>query len=238
LRLRRKQNVLIAVAHCNRYKYDAGVVALPVINECTRVAFRWRIGSSGPTAVNVMHFGTASTDLDALNTALNANVSSAMWLHTVNLATVYELVMTPLDGTTATKLYTPTGAKWIGNYTGISYNLHTATVVSLRTQKRGRRYRGRLYLPFVAEDAATNGASTAAVTAGQTAWDTFRTSMATASFPLVVATYGHSLHRTKTSGGGYTLTPVTWPPEKTTVTSTTLEATFGTQRRRQSRIRA
>lgn len=210
---------------------------LPTINQCTRVAFSWRSGVSGPTAQNVMHFQTASTDTAALKTALDTNVTSPMWVGTASNCTIYQLSITPLDGQSATQIYQVSGSKWAGLGTPGDFSPATATVISLRTAKRGRRYRGRIYIPFQTEQYMASGTNSVAVTANQTAWDNFVAAMSTASFPLVIATYGHSMHRHKNQDGSYTITPVTWPADKTLVTTATVEAVYGTQRRRQSRLR-
>lgn len=184
-----------------------------------------------------MHFKGASTDTLALKNALDANASANMWIGTSTSTTIYELSITPLDGTSATIVYPVTGAKWAGTMAHSDYSPASAAVISLKTATRGRRARGRLFIPFQQEAAITNGTIPGALTTFQTAWDTFRTAMTTALYPLVIASYGHSLHKTKTSGGGFTMTPVTWTPDSYVVTSATIESTLGTMRRRQSRLR-
>lgn len=184
-----------------------------------------------------MHFSAASTDTLALKNAIDANVTTAMWQGCSLGTGVYQLSITPLDGSSATQIYSVSGTKWAGGGTAADYIPAAAAVVSLRTAKRGRRYRGRVYIPYPSETLCANGSFTATPSSAQTAWDAFRSAMATALFPMVVATYGHSLHRTKNPGGGYTLTPVTWTPDSTPVTATTVEQALGTQRRRQSRLR-
>lgn len=210
---------------------------LPIIDGAHRVAFSWRIGSSGPTAANVMHFHGASVDPDGLHTALVANITAGMWLTTFSGASIYQMTITPLDGAAATKVYAASGGNMTGQASGPDYIPAVASVISLRTNLRGRRNRGRIFLPFVSEAVASNGAYTLPVTAWQTTWNTFMAAMNTSLWPLHVASYGHSLHRTKTPGGGYTLTPVSWPPTSNAVTQLVVESTFGTMRRRQSRLR-
>jgi hypothetical protein len=210
---------------------------LPVISGVQRVAFNWRVGTSGPTATNVMHFKGASTDTLALKNLLNTTITTNMWFGVAIGTGVYEVEITPLDGTSATVVYPVSGGGWNGSLTATQHSPATATVVSFKTATRGRRARGRIYIPFQDEQVMNGGITTSSVTAAQTAWDTFRTAMATGTYPLVVASYGHSLHKTKTSGGGFTMTPVTWTPDSYPVTSIQVETTFGTQRRRQSRLR-
>lgn len=213
------------------------MVALPVIDGVHRVAIMWKYGASGPTAVNVMHFKGAAADPAGLWTALDANANANMWLQASSSMTAYQVAITPLNADGATQIFTPAGAKWAGVGTPGDYSPATAVVLSLRTAKRGRRYRGRLFLPFPTETNMTSGAYAAVIATQQSAWNTFRTAMTTATWPMHVASYGHSLHRTKNPGGGYTLTPVTWTPGSELVTAATIESAFGTMRRRQSRLR-
>jgi len=184
-----------------------------------------------------MHFFSASLDPDGLMSLLNTNVTTALWVGTVSSASVFSVAITPLDGAAATKVYAPTGAGWQGAVSSGEFVPAAAGIVSFRTDKRGRQYRGRLFVPFVAETVITNGSYTSPMTGGQAAWNSFRTAMKTAAFPLHIASYGHSLHKTKQAGGGFTMTPVTWAPHSTEVTATTVENTLGTMRPRQSRLR-
>jgi hypothetical protein len=210
---------------------------LPTINGIHRVAFSWRASASGPYAANVMHFYNASMDPDGLKTALDANVTTAMWAGCNNNVTCYQLTITPLDGTSATRLYTVSGSKWTGTGTASGIEPAASVVVSLKTANRGRRYRGRVYLPFPDEALVGDGSLTAATTTAQAAWDAFRTAMATASFPLHIASYGRSYHKTGGKGQPIVLTPVSWTAFSTAVTSITVEKVLGTQRRRQTRLR-
>lgn len=210
---------------------------LPTITGVHRVALSWRAGASGPYAANVMHFYGASVDPDALKTAIDANVTAAMWVGMTSNTVCYQLTITPLDGTSATRTYAVSGTKWTGTAASVGTSPASAVVVSLKTNSRGRRYRGRIYLPFADETYIAGGSLSVTPTAGQTAWDTFRAAMATATFPLHVASYGRSYHKTGGHGAPITYTPVTWAGFSTAVTSCTVETVLGTQRRRQSRLR-
>ena len=214
-----------------------GMAQYPVIDGIHRVAFKWKVTATGHLAVNVMHFKGASSDPAGLFAALNTNVTNTMWANIGTDGVITEVQITPLDSAqSATQVFAPTGAKWAGLATPGDYSPHTATVISLRTAKRGRQNRGRIYLPFPIEANMIKGTSASVATA-QTAWDTFRTAMTTGSWPLHVASYGHGMHRAKTPGGGYVITPVSWTPHSEAVTSLLVEPLFGTQRRRQSRLR-
>lgn len=213
------------------------MVALPNITGIHRVALTWRVGGTGPTAVNVMHFYNPAVDAVGLFNALNTNVTTAMWLGVMLNTSVTQVSITPLDGSSATQLFFPTGTKWAGTNASGDYSPATAPIISFKTAKRGRRYRGRLYFPFPAESVMGSGTNSIGVGTAQAAWDTFRAAMKTATFPLHIASYGHSLKRTKNPGGGYTLSPVNWTPGSEEVTSGTCETIFGTMRRRQTRLR-
>jgi hypothetical protein len=215
------------------------MAGLPIINGIQRVALLWKFGNTGQMAVNVMHFSTASTDTLALKNALDTNVTANMWLQTRTDAQITQLSITPLDGTSATQIYAVSGTKWAGpGATTADIMPQVTAVLSLRTSQRGRQNRGRLYLPWVTEDKAQSGAYTATFGTQQTAWDTFRTAMATALMPMHVASYGHSLHKHKDPNSGtITYTPVTWTPHSNAVVTGTIEAMLATMRPRQSRLR-
>lgn len=210
---------------------------LPTIDGIHRVAFSWRASLSGPFAANVMHFHGASSDPDGCKAAIDANVTSGMWPGVPTTCSVYQLAITPLDGSSATRLYPVTGAKWAGTATASGISPASAVVVSLKTAKRGRRYRGRVYLPFIDESAIAGGSLSVTPTAAQTAWDTFRSAMATSLWPLHIASYGRSFHKSGGKGAPITLTPVSWSAFSEPVTSCGVEQVLGTQRRRQSRLR-
>ena len=197
----------------------------------------WHITGSGATAVNVMHFHGASTDTLALKNLLDASVTAALWTHTVSAASIYQLSITPLDGTSATDLYSVSGTKWTGGTASVDFVPQVAAVVSLRTAERGRRRRGRAFIPFIGEQYISNGAITTAVSTAQAGWDAFLAAMTTGSYPMHIASYGHSYHKSGGHGGPITYTPVTWPADSRAVTRATYETMLGTMRPRQSRLR-
>jgi hypothetical protein len=193
------------------------MAALPVIPNVFRVAVRWN-GGAPLTAVNVMHFQKATGTSDALNAALQTNFTAAMWGALIQAAAIYELDIIPLDGSSATSVYTvPVGLAYHGGTAGEG-NPSAAVLVKLQTGLRGRSHRGRLFLPFPGESASGNGLTLpSSVTGMQSAWDTFKSAMNTAGYVWGVASY----------------TLGTFSP----ITTLKVEAPLGTQRRRQSRIR-
>jgi len=115
----------------------------------------------------------------------------------------------------------PTTNHLIGNHGGQAsgdFVPNTASIVTLRTDSRGRSHRGRVYLGPVGEAAIDDGVLAAGVaTSIQDGWEAFIGQMTAAEFPLHVASY--------------TL------EESNSVQSVTAQPVLGTQRRRQSRLR-
>lgn len=191
---------------------------LPVISNIYRVAMLWLDSGTGLRGQTTMHFRKASSSASAVATSFDANVTAAMWQSLRNTTSVKELHVTPLDGSSATYILATSGAKWAGVGGSGEIIPAEAVVVSLRTLYRGKSFRGRLYLPFVAEASQAGGLLTPAdVTTAQAAWNAFLTAMvAAATFPAVAS---------------YLLAT------STDVSSIIYEGTAGTQRRRQSRLR-
>lgn len=193
---------------------------LPTILDVYRVALNWTCG--GQNAVNVMHFHVAGgTTPSALIAHLDTAASVSMWNSTIAAATVLDLQVTPLDGTTATQTFAPpTPGHWQGGGGGTEWSPATAAVIKMITAVRGRSYRGRLFLPFTAENEMVNGFVRSLILPGmQTAWTNFVTSLnaLTPAVSLTVASYKLSV--------------------ATNVLLAGPEPTLATQRRRQTRLR-
>jgi len=198
------------------------MAALPTIDHVLRVALNWT-SDSGQTAVNVMHFYSeeAGATPEQLATDLDAQATGSMWGCIVPSASVSDIAITPLDGSTATSHYTPaTPAHWVGQ-NGTDFVPQVAAIIKLTTGLRGRSHRGRLFLPFIEEGAISNGLLLSATRSGvEGAWQDFGDHMlATAHvWALGVASY-----KLATFEGASTIT---------------CEGVLGTQRRRQGRLRA
>ncbi len=164
-----------------------------------------------------MHFLSTTLDANGVATAIDAHVTAGMWYAQNSHAHVYELDVTPLDGSGTTAIFgTGSPAKWTGGSSTFDVNPQVCSVVKLQTAKRGRSYRGRVYLPWVAENRVTNGLlDPTDVAAANTIWATFLSDMITAGARPVVASY---LHATAEN-----------------VTGVLYERPTATQRRRQSR---
>ena len=164
-----------------------------------------------------MHFDDTGGTAASLITAIEANVTANMWKSLTVESSVEELIVTQLDGSSASITHpTSGGSKWAGATASGTSSPQVATLVKLTTAERGRSKRGRVFLPFTAEGAQSDGVLEAAVkTAAQTAWTAFLGDMLADSFPLVVASYKLA--------------------EATIVSDATVENLLATQRLRQPR---
>lgn len=177
-------------------------------------------GSNGETAENVMHFATEGNASDVGN-GLAANFDDLGLIDTVSSAAgVTGFSVTPLDGVSPT-----TEFPFVSPFTGPGNDQfipNLAAVITLYTARRGRSYRGRIFLPFTAENRQNNGFTDPSTVIGHLAdaWTELAADLIALTpgvFP-VVASY---LHRTSE--------PVTlYKPQHV----------YGTQRRRQSRNRS
>lgn len=200
------------------------MASLPTIPNVYRVALDWINTSTGAgTASNIFHVRNATgyPNSPAVFTCLDAHVTAAMWSFVASTYRVAKMVITPLDGTTASDEVTIAAtAKWTGNNAGDPIP-NMANIIKLRTAKRGRSYRGRLFLPFVSESAQVNGVlSGTAVATCDAAWNAFLIAIGTdATFPLTFGIASYKL--------------ATFEPTLGAV----CEGTAATQRRRLSRLR-
>ena len=162
---------------------------LPIIPDTSRVAFNWKAGDQ--TAENVMHFGTVISDPADLFATLDAAVVTNLWGAVSTSARVDSVTITRLDGVTPTAEFTTTGGQWEGGTSG-DWSPAAAAVVTFNTAVRGRSYRGRAYLPFLADPSNINGELHNTIQAiMQSAWDAFQSSLGV-SAKHVVASYKHS----------------------------------------------
>lgn len=142
---------------------------------------------------------------DDLFTDFAASVRRDQWAFQKTTTKLTNLKTTKLDGTAATRDHlTDSNVKWTGQSAG-ELILQGANVVTVRSGFRGRSRRGRIYLPWVAEDVQSNGIlSSANVTAAQTAWGSFMADMVTAGWaPHVVS----PLHGDSVAAVSYTVRP-------------------------------
>lgn len=172
-------------------RYDPAIAPLPTIPDTIRCAFNWLAPTGLTPATNVMHFNSTAYDMDALWTDLQAQVVAGMWLGVRSTARLNEVVMTPLDGGGASRVFTaPVTAAWQGGSGAGDIVPQVSVLVSHRTSQRGRSFRGRTYLPYISEGSIAGGIyDSSVVTSQTTSWQAFRSGMSAAGSPLVVATY-------------------------------------------------
>jgi hypothetical protein len=193
------------------------------------VHFRYATGGSapGPTEINLLH----PKFLRFYNGA--AYAGGVPWLNRCKATvTIIDITYTPLDGLSLSIVKTVGVAGSNGTLNNLPSEV--AMVLSLRTAFRGKRYRGRLYLPAPAYDQLTpiGGIDTGTTNlGGQTVaqWNGMQADIAANQWVPVVASYGHGQHTDPVSG---VVTPVTWTPFATDVAAVLVDSTWDVQRRR------
>jgi len=197
---------------------------LPVIANVFRLTTRWT-SSAGGLAENVMHFLAAASTANDVSTDFAASITQTMWGPVSAQAWMPSYDVIKLDGSAATVSFTGgSSGKWQGGGGNTDPEVAPAALVKMQTGLRGQANRGRIYLPFVAEGQAGNGALAGAiVTSTQTAWDAFLAAMTAAGDLPVVASYDRL-------GGGA-------GAHATVIVKYVVETILGTQRRRQTRLR-
>lgn len=166
------------------------MAVLPVIADVFRVAIDW-VGGSGQTAENVIHIKAPGKTAAQVVTAIDSDTDANMFLSVASAATAPHCSVTPLDGSSAT--FSGVLANWNGTAAG-DYTPALAAIITLETAKRGRSYRGRIYLPFTAENRCTNGewSDLTNPPAQAAAWAEWSTDIAVGGFTHVVASYRHA----------------------------------------------
>lgn len=164
---------------------------LPVIPNVSRVAFKWHNSDSKTDAVNVMHFHTGSHSSADFATLLDSSLTANMWAYQNTDSVITEIDITPLDGMSITFPFVPTpGVKYHGTQTNEDMSPQVAAIIKLATAERGRSFRGRVYLPWVIDNAQVNGILDATINASvATAWLAFKNAMETGGMQMVVASY-------------------------------------------------
>jgi hypothetical protein len=162
---------------------------LPEILGVKRVAFNWTSGGA-PYAENVLHFSTTLTDSEAVGSAIEDNLTPAMFEAVSTDYTLTSLSITPLDGTSPTHEHDLSPG--IGGDGTSSPVPATCQVIKFTTALRGRRNRGRVYLGPCGEGSQTNGKLVGAIlTDVIPAWEAFQTALQALGTPInhVVASY-------------------------------------------------
>ena len=109
-------------------------------------------------------------------------------------------------------------------------------MMTLRTNIRGRRYRGRIYLPQPASGSTIIGndgkLSATILTAVPTQAQGLQTALQAIQWSIVVASYGKSL--VKDPNDKYDKIEVTWSPFATDVSTFTMDGVLDVMRNRKS----
>lgn len=210
---------------------------LPTITGVVRVSCRGT-NVAGQQWVNVLHFqhgnpGTSFTnsDINALDAKLarlysgTAYTTGVPWLTICTSNTqLVDFTYYPLDGTSSPTV-TPHAALGAAAST-TNQPSEVAHVLTLRTGIRGRRYRGRIYLP-AAGTGAMSGTTGQMITANVNNFLTqargLLADLQTIQWYWSVVSYGHgTLHGV----------PQTWTPFSTPLTDVNMDGVADVQRRR------
>lgn len=189
---------------------------LPEIEDTFRCCFNWSAGNY----CNVIHIHAPASDPQSVFDAINAGVSANMWAPMANFLSIGSVDITPLGTSLATVQFATDGSsKWKGTVAAGESIPAVAAVVSFKTVNRGRRFRGRVFVGPVAEQACSFGSLDSTKRANLvTGWAAFGSSIIDDAMEHVVASYvgGHAF----------------------TVTNYSVREACGTMRRRQDRIAA
>lgn len=173
---------------------------LPVIANTVRYAVEMT-APSGKNATNVVHarFTGGGTPVLANWQALDAQLvkfwagpaigaGASVMSQVYNGCTLVQTVLTPLDGVSPSLI---SAHNLAGSLGGVSLPSEVAEVLTLRTARRGRRYRGRIYLlPLTTLGATAAGFLGAAYPIAFVAqMNGVMAAMAGATWELVVASY-------------------------------------------------
>lgn len=221
-------------------------MVLPVIDGVVRAAVVGYTASGGPWT-NVWHLRHTPTStpptiaqIDAAHALFVRMYSGAAfgvgapWFNAVPTAAgVSRIDYTVLDGSALgyTRPFIASGAGGAA-----ASPAEVAAVLTLRTNTRGRRYRGRIYLPQPASGSTIIGndgkLSSTILTAVPTQAQGLQTALQGISWAIVVASYGKSL--IKDPNDKYDKIEVTWTPFATDVTTFSMDGVLDVIRNRKS----
>jgi hypothetical protein len=203
----------------------APVNPLPIMPDVWQVVWNWS-ATGGQIANNVYYVQSASTDPASVFATLQSAQTADMLGMVAIGARVATVQLTRLDGSAPSVEFTTTGAQWDGTAAG-DWMPAAAAVITKTPSVRGRGRKGRFYIPFVAETAATNGRLVELnIPDWQAAWSAYLGALVGATTPMLVIGVGDA----------QAIPPR--PPFRSQVVALTLHAALGTQRKRQSRLYA
>lgn len=222
-------------------------MALPTINGVVRASFRGLM-PSGKQWANVWHLryaAGASSPGPVEIAAMDAKMArmytgtiysgGSCWLTFCSGAcTLIDATYYVLNGTAGPIVINHAANGGVA--AGTAQASEVAQVLSLRTGLRGRRYRGRIYLPGTAVASTTNGILSAGVVTTTLAQiNALQTDLQSIQWEIGVASYGESWNRGPHNSHG-AATHVTWSPFWTTIgnapTAVSMDTKPDVQRRR------
>lgn len=210
---------------------------LPVIAGTVRAAVRGTCPSGQPW-INVHHFQYAAgasnpgpTEINLLDVEVDKFYAGPIYAggttvlqQCKNNVTMADITYTPLDGSSLSivKAHAHPGA----SASTATQSSEVSAVLTLRTSLRGRRYRGRIFLPPLVYDIITATGDLNPTTCGlfTVNYAGFIAALATKQWVPVVASYGRSVHKNGTV--------TTWTPFATPVVNATMDTKPDVQRRR------
>ena len=181
-----------------------------------------RVDLADPTALQIAE----------VHTALVAFYAAAVMPLCTVATTLARADYTPLDGTSGA-FSLPVTLEG-GDGTTATLPPEVAEVLTIRTPLRGRRHRGRVFLPALVVTAAPTGRLTGATTTAiVTAAAAAQAALALLGWNMGVASYGKS--QIKAPGfSDHRVVESTWPPEFTAVSSFSMDTTLDVIRSRKA----
>lgn len=168
---------------------------LPTIADCFRVAIDYSESGSLHTATNVIHVLGPSMDEDDVFDLLNDSVTDSLWEPCGDGINVDQVVVTKLDGTPDGRVFGPSSltGDWATSAASNDFAPQACALIKLATGATGRSGRGRIYLPWLADELVTRGIlDGTTVTNTTAAWVTFTNALVTGGAALAVASYTNS----------------------------------------------
>src|SRR6187399_1071954 len=202
-----------------------------VLGNAGELKIQWDFG--GRKRLNVLHFtGTSTKPVNQANTdSVSSQVKSLFASSGLLILTSRSYAIT---NCTVRDMSTATSAEYegadktptIGDSTGDSLPAQIALVASLKTDKRGKNYHGRVYIPG-ADETDSDGAglpTTPYITAVRLFVDEIRGHLASQNWPMAVVSRAYPAD----DANGLPAKPADFA----NVVSVTVDASFDTQRRR------
>lgn len=173
---------------------------LPTIADVFRVALNWA-SSAGDPRINVIHISAPTKTEAQVFASLDSNVTANCWAATGSGSTVERVVITKLDGVADPfEFDTGSPAKWSGGAGSADFIPQVAALMKLISGSGGRRGRGRIFLPDVAESVQVGGIlNSTNINNLNTGWDDLANGLVSDGMAIGVASYVASQWRQATT---------------------------------------